>query len=1086
VVIFQGEEMRKGIMIMRKQLSRWILVCFACFFLSCSVPLPEDVANAYAELPDKLDYNIHVKPVLSDKCFACHGPDKAKQKAGLRLDLEQVALAELPENPGKVAIDPGNPEGSELFYRILSDDPDYQMPEPESHLTLDAKEKAVLIKWIKDGAEFKPHWSFVKPQLPDVPESKLDVHALNEIDRFIFKKLEDEGFTPSPEADRELLLRRVTLDLTGLPPTLEEIDAFLQDKSPDAYEKQVNRLLNNPHYGEKMAVDWLDLARFADSHGYTVDRLRDMSPYRDWVIQAFNKNYSYDKFIQWQLAGDMMPNTTQEMILATAFNRNHAQNMEGGVIDEEFQTEYVVDRTNTFGDAFLGLSVGCARCHDHKYDPISQKNYYELFSFFNNVPEAGQISWDDAMPGPTLMLPDKAQEKIIASLKTRVAKQEKKVEEIKSRAGSNFEGWLGSDAFRALSKDKIPQSGLVAHYTFDNGSLTNKINARQTGTMEQGGSREMPVFETRGEGMALTLDGDVWLDLKEVGIFRRSDAFSIGMWVYIPKQLKEGVIFHKSTMERHYNYRGYDLYLKDNKLRLGLSHTAPSNAIRKYSTEEVPRDRWVQFTMTYDGSSRAAGLHLYMDGKAMVMETAVDNLTKDILLYHGQPGLQVGAWERGWGLKQGKVDDIVVYNRELTGLELRILANQESWEAIVSSQPNGYTANLRNDLKSYFISAVNGEVKSALHVLRNIRTKQADSTEQVQEVMVMEEMSQPRKSHVLQRGSYDAPGEAVFPNTPESILPFPSKLPKNRWGLAQWLTSNDHPLTARVAVNRFWQNFFGTGLVKTAEDFGNQGEMPSHPKLLDWLAIYFRENEWDVKKLQKLIVMSATYRQDSRASKEAREKDVENRWLSHGPANRLSAEMIRDNALAASGLMRKEIGGASMKPYQPDGLWEINNTHYVRDTGQVIYRRSLYVVVKRTVPNPTLGTFDAPSRSYCVVRRQHTNTPLQALVTLNDPTFVEAACVLGERMTEGGDIRQSILNVYRKLTGRTPSQKEVELLLELQHTEYKKFRQNPQKAKGWLSTGQHIVNHKLDKALVAANTIVASTIMNSDAALTKR
>ena len=1073
-------------LVTRKLVYRLMLLCFACFFLSCSPPLPDDVAEAYEKLPDHLDYNIHVKPVLSDKCFACHGPDKAKQKAGLRLDMEDVALAELPEDPGKVAIDPGNLEGSELFHRILSDDPDYQMPEPESHLTLDAKEKAILIKWIEEGAEYKPHWSFVKPELPDVPASRFDAQALNEIDHFIFKKLEHEGLKPSPEADKELLLRRVTLDLTGLPPTLEEIDAFLQDKSANAYEKQVDRLLENPHYGEKMAVDWLDLARFADSHGYTVDRLRDMSPYRDWVIQAFNKNYSYDKFIQWQLAGDMMPNATKEMILATAFNRNHAQNMEGGVIDEEFQAEYVVDRTNTLGDAFLGLSVGCARCHDHKFDPITQKNYYELFSFFNNVPEAGQISWDDAMPGPTLMLPTEQQEKILAFLKTRVSEQEKKLEAIKIQAASGFESWIGSEDFRALRNEKIPRSGLVARYTFDDGSLKNKLNARQIGTMEQGGSQEMPVFEIRDGGKALTLDGDTWLDLKTVGIFRRSDAFSIGLWVYIPKDLKEGVIFHKSTKERHYNYRGYDLYLKDNRLRVGVSHTAPSNALRKYSTEDVPRNQWIQLTMTYDGSSRAVGLHLYMDGKPIAMETVVDNLTKDILLYNEQPGLQVGAWERGWGMKHGKVDDIVVYNRELTPLEVRIVANRESWGAIVATQPIAYTTGLLADLKTYYISAVNPIVESARSQLRAIRTKQADSTEQVQEVMVMGEMVRPRKSHVLQRGSYDAPGEEVFPNTPQSILPFPSEFPKNRWGLAQWLTREDHPLTARVAVNRFWQNFFGIGLVKTTEDFGNQGEMPSHPELLDWLAINFRENGWNIKKLQKLIVMSATYRQDSRASNEAREKDVENRWLSHGPANRMSAEMIRDNALAASGLMRKEIGGTSMKPYQPDGLWEINNTHYVGDTGQVIYRRSIYVVVKRTVPNPTLGTFDAPSRSYCVVRRQRTNTPLQSLVTLNDPTFVEAACVLGEQMTQERDARHGILIAYRRLTGRTPSQKEVDLLLELQRKEYKKFQENPEKAKGWLSTGQHMPNPKLERPLVAANAIVASTIMNSDATLTKR
>ncbi len=640
-----------------------MFIVASLFLAACSPPLPADVSDAYADLPDRLDYNLHVKPILSDKCFACHGPDKAKQKAGLRLDLKEVALAELSESPGKVAIDPGDLDGSEMFHRILSDDPDYKMPAPESNLTLSAKEKATLIKWIDEGAEYKTHWAFVKPALPEVPESRYDGKAVNDIDRFIFHKLDQEGLEPSPEANKELLLRRVTLDLTGLPPTLEEIDAFMRNNSSDTYEKLVDRLLSSPHYGEKMAVDWLDLARFADSHGYTVDRLRDMSPYRDWVIQAFNKNYSYDKFIHYQLAGDLMPNATKEMILATAFNRNHAQNMEGGVIDEEFQAEYVVDRTNTFGDAFLGLSVGCARCHDHKFDPISHKNYYELFSFFNNVPEAGQISWDDAMPGPTLMLPTEQQEKILAFLKKGTSEQEKKLENAKRTAGSGFESWLASDAFHDLAKEKIPKTGLVAHYPFDNGSLRNSINPNQEGSLQLITGQELPVFENRDGGKALTMNGDAWLDLKEVGLFRRSDAFSIGLWVYIPKDLKEGVIFHKSAKERHFNYRGYDLYVKNNRLRLGVSHTAPSNAITKFSTQDVPRDRWMQLTMTYDGSSRAAGLRLYLDGSELRMETARDDLTKDILLYHGQPGLQIGAWDRGWGLKHGKVDDIVVYNQ---------------------------------------------------------------------------------------------------------------------------------------------------------------------------------------------------------------------------------------------------------------------------------------------------------------------------------------------------------------------------------------------------------------------------------------
>ena len=1067
----------------RLQLRTLLAGLAGLLFAACSQRLPEDVADAFHDLPSRLDYNIHVKPVLSDKCFACHGPDKAKQKAGLRLDIRDNAVAGLTESPGKVAIDPGDPQESEVVRRILSTDPDYLMPSPESHLTLSSREKAILIKWIEDGAEYKPHWAFVKPKPSDVPKSRYESKAVNAIDNFVFHKLESEDLEPSPEANREVLLRRVSLDLTGLPPTIEEIESFVNDKSSNAYEKQVDRLLNSEHYGEKMAVDWLDLARFADSHGYTVDRLRDMSPYRDWVIQAFNKNYPYDKFIQWQLAGDMMPQATTEMKLATAFNRNHAQNMEGGIIDEEFQSEYVVDRTNTFGEAFMGLSVGCARCHDHKYDPLSQKNYYELFSFFNNVPEAGQISWDDAMPGPTLMLPTEHQEKILTFLNKQTEEKERRLLDAKTSAASSFDAWYATNPLVRMEGEKIPHTGLVGYYSFDGGTLRSD-DERNIGIMRTGSGTDLPVFESRDQGKALHLNGDAWLDLGRVGVFRKSDAFSVGLWVYIPKDLKEGVIFHKSTMERHFNYRGYDLYLKDNKLRLSLSHAAPANAIRKVTMEKVPRDTWVHLMMTYDGSSRAVGLRLYQDGAEASMETVRDNLTKDILLYQGQPGLQVGAWDRGWGIKDARVDEIVVYSRQVTPLEISVIAGKESWSSIAKKL--NQDEHLLDELRAYYVAVINRDVSASLQELRAAREALADSTEWIQEVMVMEEMAKPRKSYILLRGNYDAFGEEVTSNTPASILDFPSDLPRNRLGLSKWLTHDDHPLTARVAVNRFWQNYFGTGIVRTAEDFGNQGELPSHPELLDWLAIDFVRSGWDIKRLQKLIVMSATYRQDSRASQDAKLKDPENRLLSHGPANRLSAEMMRDNALAACGLLTKQIGGKSVKPYQPDGLWEINNTRYVPDTGKAVYRRSLYVIVKRTVPHPTMSTFDAPSRSYCVVRRQKTTTPLQSLVTLNDPTFVEAARVLGEQMTKDGDVRSAVITAYRKLTGRTPEEKEIDLLLELQRVEQRKFRERPDKAKGLLTAGQHAGDNTLDPALVAANTVVASTIMNSDATLTKR
>jgi Protein of unknown function (DUF1553)/Protein of unknown function (DUF1549)/Concanavalin A-like lectin/glucanases superfamily/Planctomycete cytochrome C len=1046
--------------------------------------LPEDVAAEYNKLPQILDYNEHVKPILSDKCFACHGPDKAKQKAGLRLDFSETAYAPLPENPAKVAISPKSLEKSEVFHRIISTDPTYLMPPPKSHLTLSAREKAVLAKWIEDGAVYKPHWAFVRPE-QKAPQNTAEEYS---IDRFIFSRLKQEDLAPSKEADKEILLRRLSLDLTGLPPTIEEIDVFLNDTSPNAYEKQVDRLLDTPHYGEKMATDWLDLARFADSHGYTVDRLRDMSPYRDWVIEAFNKNMPYDVFIQQQLAGDLMPNPTKDMLIATAFNRNHPQNMEGGIVEEEFQTEYVMDRTNTFGDAFLAISVGCARCHDHKYDPISQKNYYELYSFFNNVREAGQIAWNDDLPTPTLMLPDEEKEKIVQFLKRAVFEQEENVAESKTRAVAHFETWIEDEKYKNLTQNIPPSYGLQGFYNFED-VLKNNLDTSKTGVMrrESGALGDKPVFEKRDTGQALLLNGDVYLDLKDVGVFRKSEAFSIGMWAYFPKGLKEGVIFHKSNAERLYNFKGYNLSLKNNKLEITMAHTAPSNAITRLSKQDVPREKWVQLTVTYDGSSTAAGFKLHLDGAEAPMETVIDQLYKDIVFYSKpEPALQVGGWWRGLGFKDGKVDDIVVYNRVLTPFEINILAKKARWESVLTKNKDQLTAREKVILKDFYFSAVDTNVLQAQKALQIRRTALADSTENIPEIMVMQEMPNPKKTYVLQRGQYDALGEAVTPNTPESILPFPPNLPKNRHGLAQWLTDENNPLTARVAVNRFWQNFFGTGLVKTSEDFGNQGELPSHPELLDWLALTFKESKWDIKKINKLIAMSAAYRRDSKTNKALRERDPENRLFARGPANRLSAEMMRDNALAASGLLNKKIGGKSVKPYQPDGLWEINSMHYTQDSTDAIYRRSLYVIVKRSVPNPTLGTFDAPSRSSCITRRQKTNTPLQALVTLNDPTFVEASKVLGEKMAQEADKAKGIEKMYRRLTGRSPAPLEVNLLLDLQQNEYEKFKNNPDRVNGWIKTGLYKIDKNLDAALVAANAVVANTILNSDATLTKR
>lgn len=1069
-----------------------ILFFVITLIFSCSPDLPDDIEVAYKELPDELDYNVDVKPILSDKCFSCHGPDKNKQKAGLRLDIASFAYAELPENKGKVAIKPGNLKKSEVFHRILSSDPEYVMPTPESHLSLSAKEKAILIKWLEDGAEYKPHWAYTKPQKVKPPKVNDDKTIINPIDNFILSKLEKEGMTLSAPADKELLLRRLSLDLTGLPPTIQEIDAFLKDNSKDAYQKQVERLLASPHYGEKMAVEWLDLARFADSYGYTVDRLRDMSPYRDWVISSFNKNLPYSTFVEWQIAGDMFPKPTKEMIIATAFNRNHQQNMEGGIIEEEFQTEYVIDRTNTFGQAFLASSLECSRCHDHKYDPFSQKEYFSMFSFFNNVKEAGQISWNDATPTPALQLPTEAQEKTIKFIQTAVVEQEKKLSATIQNARQDAEQWINAGGYKKLGNESVSKSGLVGHFDFDKGTFKNNIGNQQAVLKQDYGIvKTPPNFVPASGGKAVKLDGDSWIDLEKIGIYRKSEPFSIGIKVNIPASLKEGVIFHKSIMERLYNFRGYHLLLtKDNKLELSITHTAPSNAITRLTLDTVPRDKWIQLTMTYDGSSKASGMKLFMNGSEAPTEVIMDQLMKDILfnIYYpaGEPGLQIGAWARGAGIKGASVDDITVYDRDLIPFEVGILSGKNSWRMLASKNPSDLSSSDRELLQSYYLSAVSKPVKDEMEALKKVRTMLSDSTEPVKEISVMQEMKKPKKTHVLIRGQYDNPGEEVFPETPQTILPFPKDLPKNRLGLAKWLTHPEHPLTARVAVNRMWQNFFGTGLVKTTEDFGSQGEVPVNQALLDWLSVQFIESNWNVKDLVRMIVTSATYRQDSRATPEAIAKDPENRLLSHAPAVRMTAEMIRDNALKASGLINAEIGGQSVKPYQPEGLWEINNTSYTADTGRKVYKRSLYVVVKRSVPNPTLSTFDATSRSYCVVRRQPTNTPLQALVTLNDPTFVEASRVLGEQMSKQQDLKQSIILTYRKLTGRKPTSSEVDLLIKLQKSQYSTFEKFPYRAKGWLAIGQYVADTSIPVATLAANTVVANTILNSDACLTKR
>ncbi|MEM8887734.1 MAG: DUF1553 domain-containing protein, partial [Bacteroidota bacterium] len=894
---------------------------------------------------------------------------------------------------------------------------------------------------------------------------------------------------------KELLLRRLSLDLTGLPPSLDEMDAFLKDESADAYEKQVDRLLASPHYGEKMATDWMDLARYSDTYGYQVDRYRDMSPWRDWVIQAFNENMTYDQFLTWQLAGDLLPEASKEQILATGFNRLHPQNMEDGIVEEEFRVEHVSDRVAVLGEGLLGLTLSCAKCHDHKYDPISQKEYFELFSFFNNINESGQISWDEGTPVPTLLLPTPEEERMLDSLQNEIDQAKQRLQEISLEERSAIEFWLNKKSHRNLATS-IPTKGLIAHYTLNQAPIYNRVNPNQKARMKREFSaKEIPHFVKAKKGSGLAFDGDAWLDLEGVGIFKRDHAFTIGMWVNIPKGLEEGVIFHKNKGTALHAYRGFHLYLKEGKLEWLMAHTYPENAIIEHSLDELPRDQWIHLVVSYDGSSTAAGSRLFLNGKELKTEVEKDHLTKDIIFHELvdiiypkpiEPNIKIGGRWRGKGFKEGKIDEIRVYNRNLSAVEIGVLAENEELTSLRKKDVANLSQGEKDQLAEHYLLNKSPRYTKAWKGLAVKRSAYVDSIEWVKEVMVMEEMQEARKTFLLNRGVYDDYGEEVFPATPRAFMQMDESLPKNRLGLAKWMTDPQHPLTARVAVNRYWQNYFGRGLVKTAADFGNQGELPSHPELLDWLATEFMSSGWDIKALQKLIVMSATYRQDSHARRELREQDPENIFLARGPEVRLTSEMIRDNALAASELLNKKIGGESVRPYQPEGLWAMNFDPYIRDQGDKLYRRSLYTIWRRTAPNPTLSTFDQPERSVCTVRRQKTNTPLQALVLLNDPTFVEASKVIGANIAQASSLKKGIEDAYRKLSGKRPKSEELEVLLSLQAQEREKFEQQPEKMKGWIESGEYQISTELDHSLVAACAVVASVIMNGDVSITKR
>jgi hypothetical protein len=1160
---------------MKSRLAASLVLKLTLFLLSCAFFSQAWWNRAAGAAQSRtVDFNRDIRPILSDKCFACHGPDAVNKKIKLRLDSEAAATADL--GRGRKAIIPGDIEHSQLIRRITDSDADVRMPPADSGRKLTEAEIQLLTEWIRQGAKWQQHWSLVAPVKPALPHVKNTNWPKNTIDYFVLAKLEgahETSLQPSPEADRSTLLRRVSFDLTGLPPTPQELDDFLNDASPNAYEKVVDRLLASPRYGERMAFRWLDAARYADTNGYQIDGDRSAWRWRDWVIEAFNANKPFDQFIIEQLAGDLLPSATLEQRIATAFNRNHRINAEGGIVPEEYRVEYVVDRVDTTSTVFMGLTLGCARCHNHKYDPFTQREYYQLSAYFNNIDEGGH-SFDQGNSPPLMAAPTREQQKQLQQFDQQIAQAEahyKTLDEKSSRSQRRWEATFvvppsgGSAPPSRLAgrlKPPLPPEGgttnieqqwfpdekLIVHIPLDetrppvftpsDRAYHNQEDIKKKDKIgEPAGFQEgTPRYVASPTGQGVAFDGKLYFDGGLNADFRYKstsgdyrERFTIAAWVY-PESDQSGSIVTKvsdAPAEVENNVpraEGYGLYFLNRKIHFNMVFRWGEDTLRVETTDPLPIKQWHHVAVVFDGLKQWEDrLRIYVNGREAKLTFNQRNF---FLLFGGSKNtLKIGA---GGGTQfrfKGALDEIRLYSRALNAEEVAMLACADSLEKIAALPAARRTVAQASKLhRAYLDRAASEELKQAHRKLAELKEQKQKFEDDLPTLMVMQEMPTARPTFLLRRGAYDAPGEQVQRALPAVLPPMPAGLPNNRLGFARWLVSKDHPLTARVAVNRFWQMLFGAGLVKTTEDFGTQGELPSHPELLDWLAVAFRDGPgrygtgsgsdlaglddqnsrsnplatargsepvaWDVKALLKLMVMSATYRQSSKLNPQS--IDPDNRLLARAPRFRLPAEMIRDQALAVSGLLVEKLGGPSVKPYQPDGLYKdmafSSLTGYEHDKGEGLWRRSLYTFWKRTVLSPTMQVFDASAREFCTVRETRTNTPLQALDLMNDVTYLEAARVLAERMMkEGGETpEQRLAWAFRLVTSRQPNETEVQVLLRNLAKQQEHFTHNPQEAAKLLAIGEKRSDGKLNPAELAAYATTASLLLNLDEVITKQ
>jgi len=1062
---------------------RLLLVVWVC---SLAVRAAAEPAGA------TVDFQREVRPILSDACFQCHGPDPSTRLAGLRLDQQDAAFG---KRETGTPIVPGDVDASAVYQRITHSDPVRRMPPEYSNKKLEPEQIGLIRNWIEQGADWNEHWSFRTPTRPQTPAVKNEAWARNPVDRFILARLDQEGLEPAPEADKRTLARRASLDVTGLPPTPNQVEQYLNDDSPDAYERYVDRLLQSEAYGEHRARYWLDAARYGDTHGIHIDNYREMWPYRDWVIEAFNDNKPFDEFTIEQLAGDLLPDPTLEQLVATGFQRCNITTNEGGVIAEEYEVVYAKDRADTIGTVYLGLTVGCATCHDHKFDPIPQKDFYSLTAFFRNTTQHvmdGNIS----DPPPIVIVPQDEDRGRFDELRKKFAATQAKIKDAPESDGP-FERWLASGEYRSLATPVEESAEMMTLRVDDEVDLLNRGN-QQTITLPPG-------VETHAAkeavGPALRFEKESWLELPASSI-DGSEPFSLTAWVFHPE--KNGNFVVASQTDPEDEMRGWSLSIGARQINFKMTSVdddgdPASIDIAPNSQNQLEPGTWAHIAVSYDGTEERAGLDFYLNGENVFsrgsehFKMLKSSIRNDRPIQIGRGYVEIRDEHVPRYFAGGAIADFRLLNRAISVDEARVLSGWQALQQATTKQAASMTAEERKTLHDYYLTQKDVDYRRLASAKTEIEREVREIRRRGGSTHVMQEMQgSEAAAHVLNRGMYDQREDAVKAKTPSALPAMPATYPRNRMGLAKWLVDESNPMTARVTVNRYWQELFGTGIVKTSDDFGSQGEQPSHPKLLDWLAVEFREKNWNVKGFLRTLLTSATYRQSAETTPAKIEKDPQNRLVSRGPRFRMDAEMVRDYALSASGLLVSKIGGPSVKPYQPPRVWETvamrqsNTRFYKQDKGDKLYRRSLYTFWKRAAPPASMQIFNAPSREHSTVRRERTNTPLQALVTMNDPQFVEAARHLAQNaMRESGDSFDDRLGyITARLLSRPFDAKE-SAVAERSYERLVDYYRSHNGARDLLATGDSSPDHSLPAAESAALTMLANQIMNLDEVLNK-